>query len=194
MDYRAYADHMGIQYDSETSHEITYHDLVETGKFQGGLDIRPASQGGNILPGDILMVRSGWTADHLARTTQENKTIAERTVSTWVGLKPEPEIIDWLHDCYFAAVAGDMPAFEVWPPQQSSAVRGSGGVPPSEMGLPCLHEFLLALWGVPIGEMWDLERVAEVARGQGRWSVFVSCAPFRTVGGVASWVNGSVIF
>lgn len=28
------------------------------------------------------------------------------------------EELDWLHDCYFAAVAGDAPAFEAWPSQE----------------------------------------------------------------------------
>lgn len=27
-------------------------------------------------------------------------------------------MIDWLHDCYFAAVAGDSPTFEAWPTNQ----------------------------------------------------------------------------
>ena len=33
----------------------------------------------------------------------------------YAGLSQEQKILDWLHDCYFATVAGDAPAFEAWP-------------------------------------------------------------------------------
>jgi hypothetical protein len=40
-----------------------------------------------------------------------------------------------------------------------------------------LHEHLLALWGVPIGEMLDLERLAQRCRELGRWTFFFTSAP-----------------
>ena len=70
-----------------------------------------------------------------------------------------------------------LPAFEQWPPTEWM-----------------LHEYLLALWGVPIGEMVDLEKVAELAKKNNRWTFFVTSAPFRTIGGVASWLNATAIF
>lgn len=76
-------------------------------------------------------------------------------------MEQSEEMLDWLHDCWFAAVAGDAPTFEAWP---------------SEAGY-YLHEYLLALWGVPIGEMLDLERVSEVCRESGRWTFFVASCP-----------------
>lgn len=184
LDYKAYAEHTGIKHNTATSHEITYDALVEVGKHQG-LDIRPTSQGGDIQPGDILLIRTGWTSDYYSRTAEESKVIAQRSEQNWVGVKPTIEMIDWLHDCYFSAVGGDQPAFERWPPTQTSLI------PP---GVPCLHEYLLSFWGVPIGEMLDLEKVSELAKKNNRWTFFVSSAPFRTVGGVASWVNGTAIF
>lgn len=36
----------------------------------------------------------------------------------YAGIKQEEPMIDWLHDCYFAAVAGDSPTFEAWPTNQ----------------------------------------------------------------------------
>lgn len=41
------------------------------------------------------------------------------------------KFIDWLHDCYFAAVASDSPTFEAWPSKKERY----------------LHEYILALWG-----------------------------------------------
>lgn len=73
---------------------------------------------------------------------------------------------DWLHDCYFAGVAGDSPTFEAWP------------VPK----LDHLHQSLLALWGCPIGEMWDLEVLARTCRERGRWTFFMTSAPANVPG------------
>lgn len=177
LDYKAYAESKGINYDTATPHAISYDDLVEVGKSQG-LDIRPAAQGGDIKPGDILFIRSGWVKDYYARTAEQNAELANREHGTWAGVKQQPEMIDWLHDCYFSAVGGDAPAFECWPTAEKYM----------------LHEYLLALWGVPIGEMVDLERVSELAKKHKRYTFFVTSAPFRTVGGVASWLNATAIF
>lgn len=57
---------------------------------------------------------------------------------------------------YFAAVGGDAPAFEAWPRKADFF----------------LHEYLLALWGCLIGEMFDLEvRNTQLAHS----TVFADC-------------------
>lgn len=177
IDYKSWAEQQGIRYDTASRHEITYDALVEVGKWQG-LDIRPSSQGGDIQPGDLLFVRSGWVKDYYSRTAEANAELAVREHGTWAGVKQQPEMIDWLHDCYFSAVGGDAPAFEAWPTDKEYM----------------LHEYLLALWGVPIGEMVDLEKVSELAAKHKRYTFFVTSAPFRTIGGVASWLNATAIF
>lgn len=185
LDYRSYANDKGINYDSASSHAISYDDLVAVGKRQG-IDIRPASQGGDIQIGDILFVRGGWKEDYDARSAEQNKQIGLRVfgdsgdnIQRWAGLKQEPAIVDWLHDCYFAAVGGDSPTFECWPT----------GPPEGR-----LHGFLLALWGMPLGEMIDLERVAELALKNGKYTFFFTSAPANVVRGVSSHVNGTAIF
>jgi len=40
-----------------------------------------------------------------------------------------------------------------------------------------LHEYLLACWGVPIGEMFDLEKLAVVCKEENKWWCFVTSAP-----------------
>ncbi|KAJ9661008.1 hypothetical protein H2198_002167 [Neophaeococcomyces mojaviensis] len=179
LDYRRYATSKGIRYDTATPFAISYDELVACGKWQN-LDIRPASAGGDIQPGDLLFIRSGWVQDYYGRSDAENARLAlrEHADLTWAGVKQEPAMIDWLHDCYFAAVGGDAPSFEKWPTSESYM----------------LHEYLLAMWGVPIGEMVDLERVSELCAKHNRYAFFVTSAPFRTVGGVASWLNATAIF
>jgi kynurenine formamidase len=184
LDYRAYADAHGIKYDTATAHAISYDDLVACGKWQGGLDIRPVAQGGDVKVGDILLIRSGWVEDYYMRTPEERERLALRGRDShggeqqWAGLKQEEAIKDWLHDCYFAAVGGDAPSFERWPTPEAYY----------------LHEYILALWGMPLGEMLDLEKVAELARKNKRWTFFFSSAPANMPGGVSSHVNGTAIF
>ena len=44
-------------------------------------------------------------------------------------------MIDWLHDCYFAAVAGDSPTFEAWPTNQGENHHLSGYLGEKLMGI-----------------------------------------------------------
>lgn len=74
------------------------------GKYQG-IDIRPATQGGDIKIGDILFVRAGFAEDYYKRTPEENAAVGLRThggtgdnVQRWAGVKQSQETIDWLHD------------------------------------------------------------------------------------------------
>lgn len=56
-----------------------------------------------------------------------------------------------------------------------------------------LHEVLLSGWGCPIGEMFDLEGLAEECRKRGRWSFFFCSEPMNVKGGVASPPNAIAI-
>jgi len=44
------------------------------------------------------------------------------------------------------------------------------------------------------GEIWDLEKLAEVCEQQKRWSFFFTSAPLNIIGGVASPPNALCIF
>lgn len=57
-----------------------------------------------------------------------------------------------------------------------------------------LHEFILALWGMPLGEMLDLEKLAAKAKELKRYTFFFSSTPANVHGGVSSHVNGQAIF
>ena len=48
-----------------------------------------------------------------------------------------------------------------------------------------LHEVLLSGWGCPIGELFDLEKLAEHCKKINRWSFFVSSEVCNVPGGVA---------
>ncbi|GMG07877.1 unnamed protein product [Aspergillus oryzae] len=179
LDYRHYAKTHNISYDPYTRHPITMSSLHACAKAQG-LDLRPASQGGDVRVGDILLIRSGFVERYNELSPAERQAGATRAHEdlTWAGVNQEEEILDWLHDCYFAGVAGDSPTFEAWPPEKE------GGF---------IHQNILALWGMPLGEMWDLEGVARRCRELGRWTFFLTSAPANVVGGVGSHANATAI-
>ncbi|KAF2443310.1 hypothetical protein P171DRAFT_432589 [Karstenula rhodostoma CBS 690.94] len=183
LDYCAYARSEGITYDPFEHHAITYAQLAACAKAQG-IDIRPAAQGGDIHIGDILLIRSGWKEAYDSKTPEQRSAAALRPHELgsdgqrWTGVAQEEEILDWLHDSYFAVVGGDAPAFEAWPSQKPWHV----------------HEYILALWGMPLGEMLDLEKLADKCRERGRWTFFFTSAPANVPGGVSSHVNGTAIF
>lgn len=42
-----------------------------------------------------------------------------------------------------------------------------------------LHEWLLAGWGLPIGELFDLEKLSEECKKYKKWSFFFSSVPLK---------------
>jgi hypothetical protein len=56
-----------------------------------------------------------------------------------------------------------------------------------------MHEVFLAGWGMPIGEMFYLEELAEQCRRLGRWTFFFTSEPLNVNGGVASPPNALAI-
>ena len=121
IDYRRYAHKNDITYDPYESHRISYEELYRCGLDQG-IDIRPEAQGGNVKIGDLLFIRSGFVEAYNRKRSDEQPTPGARPDGpgphdgqTWAGVAQEEKMLDWLHDCYFAAVAGDAPSFEAWP-------------------------------------------------------------------------------
>ncbi|CAI7578541.1 unnamed protein product [Penicillium pancosmium] len=136
------------------------------------------TQGTELRKGDILFVRTGWVQAFSNLSPEKAIALADMTTPPAIGLESSRATARWLWETGFAAVAGDQPSFEAWPCQN-----------PEYM----LHEWLLAGWGMPIGEIFDLERLSEECRKRRRWSFFFSSMPLRVPGGVASPPNGVAI-
>jgi hypothetical protein len=178
LDYWTYAKANGNKYEPFLHHEITYDELVQCGKSQG-IDIRPESQGGDIKIGDILMIRSGFV-ERYHELTEKGETVPGNQGVNFAGVNQEEAMLDWLHDCYFSIVAGDSPCFEAWPSKRRPYWY--------------LHEYLLALWGTPIGEMWDLERLSAKCHAEKKWTFFMTSSPANVPGGVGSHMNAVVVW
>ena len=57
-----------------------------------------------------------------------------------------------------------------------------------------LHEACLPGWGMPIGELFDLEALAEAAERHKRWSFFLTVCPLNVEGGAATLANTLAVF
>lgn len=123
-----------------------------------------ASQNTTFRPGDILFVRTAWTKAYEKLSHEECQQLASRIPPPLIGVESSEATLRWIWEQGFSAVAGDMPSFEAWPCQDTDN---------------WLHEWLLAGWGLPIGEMFDLERLGQECRQRGRWSFFFSSMPLK---------------
>lgn len=131
-----------------------------------------ADQNVSFRHGDILFIRSGFTAAYNALSPSEKLALSKRPSADFMGVEPTEEVLEWLWESQFAAVAGDAPAFECSPVGRG---KGKADAQPPIV----LHQWLLGGWGMPIGEMFDLEDLAEHCRECGRWSFFLSSVPLK---------------
>ncbi|CAA7260603.1 unnamed protein product [Cyclocybe aegerita] len=158
LDYFSYAQQKGINVPNR-HHGITAQDLDECAALQGV----------SFEQGDILFIRMGFIHWY-ENATEEERRATQLGPTNVVGMKQGQEEIEWLWNHHFAAVASDAPAFEARPNP-----------------LPWnLHDYLLALWGTPIGELFDLEGLSKACRELNRYTFFVTSSPLNIVNGIAS--------
>jgi kynurenine formamidase len=145
----------------EDGYAITVADLESCISAQGATSA--------VGRGDIVVVRTG----QYARTRREG----------WGdyagGAAPGLSITTagWLHRSEIAAIATDTWGFEVRP---------------NEFDAPAfqpLHQIVIPNMGLTIGEMWNLEALAEACVARGRWDFLLSAAPLPITGAVGSPIN-----
>ena len=171
--------------DASTSEPITTDDL----------DATLAAQGTTLEIGDVVLLRTGWTAWY--RGTDEATRAELPTRLRAPGLRPGRDMLRWLWDHHVAAVAADNPALEIWPPaahltkEQRDEIRVAND--PERSPELFMHTALLPLLGIPIGELWDLDALAADCAADGVHEGLFTSAPLRVAGGVASPPNALVL-
>ncbi|HUF52669.1 MAG TPA: cyclase family protein [Dehalococcoidia bacterium] len=144
------------------------------------LDSCAERQGVEVRAGDILLLRTGWLKWYTDDCTpDERAAMPDRAVLRAPGLGPAGEMAAWLWDHGVAAVAADNPALESWPPRVESG--------------DFMHWRLIPLLGMPIGELWWLEDLADACAADGRYEFFLTSAPLNVPGGVGSPPNALAI-
>lgn len=156
-----------LPYDPWQTYSITVSMLEEVAKAQG-VEFRT---------GDVLLLRVGFIKKYMSEYTGqgERDELRERP-ETFAGIEQSEGMKRFLWNNHFAAVASDQPALEAWP-----AAPGTH-----------MHQTILGLWGMPIGEFFDLEQLSKVCKETGRYSFFFSSWPLNIIGGAASPPNAAV--
>ncbi len=124
-----------------------------------------------LLPGDIVVVRTGWWREFLAN----------RNGDAWAAGSPglSWRCAEWLHARSAAAVASDNIAVECMPP---------------ELGIVLLfHILAIRDMGMMLGEIWDLEELSADCASDGVYECMFTSAPLNLLAGVASPPNALAI-
>ncbi|KAL1889959.1 hypothetical protein Sste5346_008537 [Sporothrix stenoceras] len=164
IDYVSYVEKKGGVANGMNGHAVTLEEVLEIAK-ECNIDFQP---------GDIFFLRVGFTKTWEALSLDDKKAYREATKAhkhAHSGLIQSEAVARFLWDNHVVAVAGDGVSFEVRPNRDNDW---------------SMHHYLLAGWGVPIGEMFDLERLAALCKEKQRWTFFVTSSPLNHPRAVAS--------
>jgi kynurenine formamidase len=166
-DVAGWAEAEGRPFDAGTRVEITTAELEATLRWAGA----------ELAGGDVLLLRTGWVGWY-ERQPQEVRDVLGSTDGDFAtaGLSPAEETAAWLWDHEVAAIAADNPAVEA---MQFDETRIDG----------YLHFRLLALLGMPLGEMFFLDALAADCRRTGCYEGLFTSAPLNARGGSGSPAN-----
>jgi kynurenine formamidase len=135
-----------------------------------------AACGVRLQRGDVLLVRTGWISAFRAASDAEARDRLFRG-RDYSGLSGGPDMWELLWDSGVAAVASDSVTVETWPLRDNA---------------PSLH-LAIARLGLVLGEMFDLDALAEDCVATGVHECFFVSAPLNLRGGVGSPANALAI-
>ncbi|KAM0343942.1 hypothetical protein ACHAPU_007996 [Fusarium lateritium] len=191
IDYAAYAEEKGLDFHAFDGNRITVDDL----------EACAAHQKVEFQPGDILLVRTGATE---VVDKMDPVGLGKMAAGTLTGLHGCEETARWLWNKRFAAAASDSSSFEAFPPLKPDGSMGGmkdlGGFCSAVYLLDvfanvvALHTYCLSLFGMSIGELWDLSRLAAYCREKKRYSFIITSTPLNQPGLIGSPPNALAIF
>jgi kynurenine formamidase len=130
------------------------------------------AQGVRVRRGDILVIRTGWPAKYASRPADAD------AVTAIPGLHAGEDMARLLWDWHVAAVVTDLPAVEPVPGDPS---------------VGSLHRRLLPLLGIPLAELFALEKLSVACARAGRHDFFFTAAPLNLRGASGSPGNALAI-
>nr|POE47145.1 hypothetical protein CFP56_00477 [Quercus suber] len=175
IDYKAYADENGIDFNPFNDDQISIKD-IETIAAKQGVEFRP---------GDVIIIRSGFTEALTGISGEEQAKLLGTHRSC--GVTGSVESAKWFWNKHFAAVAGDMIAFEHIPPRLPDGSEGA-------VADLALHQWFLGLFGMSIGELWDLKALSETCKKLNRYSFLLTSVPLNVPGAIGSPPNALALF
>ena len=134
-------------------------------------------------PGAIVLLRTGWltwykSLDAAGREALRGTLHPGAGGLACPGLDASQDTAAWVWDQQIAAMAADNVALEALPVD-------------TQVGFQ--HRRLIALQGMPIGEVWDLDELAQDCAHDGVYECMVVSAPLYLPGGVGSPPNAYAI-
>ncbi|MGH8338059.1 MAG: cyclase family protein, partial [Gammaproteobacteria bacterium] len=151
------------------------NEVYSLADLKGALD----AQGAQLKPGTILLVRTGWMQAYLNSSDDQKRAMAPIDKLEACGIDPGRETVAWLWDNRVAAIGTDCPAVEPWPWD----FKDDGA----------LHYRTLSLLGLPLGEQFVLDKLAEDCAADHRWEFMLVSVPLHLRGGIASPPNAVAI-
>jgi len=128
--------------------------------------------------GDIVLLRTGWLTWHKTLDAPQRGAMMGRLTGedgiAMPGLDASQATAGWLWDRPIAAMASDNVALEAMPVD-------------ADIGFQ--HRRIIAMLGMPLGELWDLDALADDCAADGRYEFFLTSAPLYMPGGVGSPIN-----
>ena len=134
-----------------------------------------SAQGVSVQPGDILMVRTGVARTIYAEAADPRSAV--RPAPGGPGLQVDDALLAWVWDNQVAAITSDNLAVELFPPP----------------GDRSLHREGIALLGLVLGELFDLEALADDCAQDQVYTCLFAAKPLNLRGGVGSPANALAI-
>lgn len=150
------------------------------------LDAALEHQGLTTRPGDLLLVHTGWARWFLGLDAGARAAVREQRLAT--GFAQRRALPRWLWERRVATFATDTFAVERLPVVPDTDF-GDSAVDDEGM----MHQELIALLGLPLGELWRLDELTRACRADGRWTCLLVVKPLHLVGGVGSPANATAL-
>lgn len=132
-----------------------------------------------VRPGDVLCVRTGWMRAYRGLDVTAKADIAAKKSGLFsAGLRADEAIAELLWDWHIAAIAVDNPAVEATP---------------GDPAVGSLHRRVLAMLGIPLGELFDFEALVPALAAQQRTDFLFTAIPLALVGGLGSPGNAVAV-
>jgi len=159
------------------------------------LDDVAKEQGVAVLPGDIVLIRTGWAGHYVGLSASQR--LAYNKVRKCAGLAQEEATVRWLWDHQVSVIAADNLGVEASP--RDRLVDRDFELPDQEIPAKgvdhngMLHRPLIPLLGMPMGELWALDDLADDCAADHVYEFLLVCKPLAVTGGAGSPPNATAI-
>ena len=157
----------GRRYHPGSTHELGPEELEIARRFAGV----------EFAVGDILLLRTGFAGWYATLQADERKNLPRALTAP--GLEHTEDVCAYLWDAHIAALATDTFAVEAWPADTSAAAAPFGFI----------HQILIGSFGMPLGELWWLEDVADDCALSGQYVGMLVSTPTFAPGGISGTPN-----